>query len=369
MHSLADYIRTPLSFVVVLGILVAVHEYGHYLAARLCGFRVEAFSIGFGQAILRWVDRHGTSWQVGWLPLGGYVRLHGFERPESMTAEARAELRPGEGFHDRPLWARAVVTAAGPAANFVLTLVLFTGLALALGRPVPLAVLGTVQAGGAGARAGLQSGDRVVSIDGAAVDTFTDLQRAVQAHPGVALRMVIARGGATLSLTVTPDASVAGGQAVGRLEVLSGPAGYRPVGPLEAVSWGGQQTWFVVAQTAEGLWQVITGQRGAGELGGTLRIAQLSGEVAKLGLPTFANFIAVLSVNLGLLNLLPIPVLDGGHLMFYAMEAVRGRPLPARAQEYGFRVGFGVILTLVAFTVINDLSHFGLFHWVAGLIG
>jgi regulator of sigma E protease len=369
MHSLADVIRTPLSFVVVLGILVSVHEYGHYLAARLCGFRVEAFSIGFGRAILSWVDRHGTSWQVGWLPLGGFVRLHGFERPETMTEEARAALRPGEGFHDRALWQRAVVTAAGPVANFLLTLVLFTALSLALGRPVPTAVLGGVAAGQAGAKAGLQAGDKVLSIDGTAVADFTDLQKAVLAHPGVTLTLRVARGGSVLTLPVTPDAAPSGGHVVGRLGVLSGPAVYRPVGPLEAVGWGASQTWYVVAQTADGLWQVISGQRGAGELGGTLRIAQLSGEVAKLGLATFANFIAVLSVNLGLLNLLPIPVLDGGHLVFYALEAVRGRPLPARAQEVGFRVGFGVILTLVAFTVINDLSHFGLFHWVAGLIG
>jgi regulator of sigma E protease len=370
MHSLVDLVRTPLAFIVVLGILVSVHEFGHYAAARLCGFTVEAFSIGFGRPIVSWVDRHGTSWQIGWLPLGGFVRLHGFERPESMTPEARAALRPGQGFHDRSLGARAIVTAAGPIANFLLTLVLFTAMFIAMGRPVPTAVLGSVEPNQAGARSGLHSGDRVLSIDGAKVDTFSDLQRIVLAHPGAPMQVDISRNGAELTLPVTPDAVAApAGGRIGRLGVSSGPTEYRPVGLTGAIAAGADQTWYVVVQTARGLWQVITGQRGASELGGTLRIAQLSGEVAKLGIGTFVNFIAVLSVNLGLLNLLPIPLLDGGHLLFYALEAIRGRPLPARAQEYGFRLGFGVILTLVAFSVVNDLTHFGLFRWMAHLIG
>ena len=241
---------------------------------------------------------------------------------------------------------------------------------MAMGRPVPTSVLGSVAAGGAGARAGLMPGDRVAAIDGAPVETFGDLQQIVIAHPGRRMVMHVQRGPQALDLTVVPDAArTPAGRSVGRLGVASGPSTYRPVGPIGAIGWGASQTWYVVAQTADGLWQVISGQRGAAELGGTLRIAQMSGEVAKLGLGTFVNFIAVLSVNLGLLNLLPIPVLDGGHLLFYGLEAVRGRPLPIRAQEVGYRVGFGMILTLVAFSVFNDLTHFGLFRWVAGLIG
>jgi regulator of sigma E protease len=370
LHNLPDLIRTPLAFIVVLGILVSVHEYGHYIVARMLGFRVEAFAIGFGKPIFSRVDRHGTSWQVGWLPLGGFVRLHGFERPEMMEPEARAALRPGEGFHDRPVWRRAAVTIAGPAANFLLTLVLFSAMFMAIGRPVATPVLGAVQAGQPAALAGLRAGDRVLAVDGHSIDNFLDLQKIVLAHPDTALQLRIARGGArdfTVSLT-TGAVKTPSGRSIGHLGVASGAPEYRPVGPLGAIYWGGQQSWMVVAQTAQGLWQVISGQRGVSGLGGTLRIAQLSGQVAKLGFATFVEFIAVLSVNLGLLNLLPIPVLDGGHLVFYAIEGIRGRPLAPRTLEMGLRLGFGLIVTLVALSVVNDLTHFGLFRWMAGRI-
>ena len=370
LHSLPEVIRTPLSFIVVLGVLVAIHEYGHYFAARLCGFHVEAFSIGFGRAIAQWTDRHGTQWQIGWLPLGGFVRLHGHARPEDMTPEERAALRPGQGFHDRSLGERAIVTVAGPVANFLLAIVLFTALFMAIGKPVATAMIGDVQSGMPAATAGLRAGDRVLSIDGAPVASFSDIQRIVLAHPGQALQLHIARAGADLTMPVTPQDHLApNGTHIGMLGIRSGPAEYRPVGPATALAAGFVQTWDVVASIGQGLWQVITGQRSAAELGGVLRIAQMSGQAASLGFASLVSLVAVLSVNLGLLNLLPIPVLDGGHLLMYGLEAVRGRPLPARAHEVGVRVGLGLILTLVVFAAVNDLRGFGLFRWVAHLVG
>lgn len=370
LHSLPDLIRTPLAFIVVLGVLVAIHEYGHYLAARLCGFHVEAFAIGFGQAIARWTDRHGTQWQIGWLPLGGFVRLHGHMRPEQMTPEERAALRPGQGFHDRSLGARALVTVAGPVANFILSIVLFTGLMLALGRPVPTAGVGAVQPGSPAAAAGLAAGDLIVSVDGTPTASFADIQRLVVGHPGVKLPIVVERAGKRLTLTAIPaDRAGAGGVHRGMLGISSGGVTYRRVGPIEAMAGGLTQTWNVVTSVAQGLWQVVSGQRSAAELGGVLRIAQMSGQAAQAGFATLMTLMAILSVNLGLLNLLPIPVLDGGHLLMYGIEAIRGRPLPLRAQEYGTRVGLGFVLALVIFAAFNDLNHFGLFHWMAGFVG
>jgi regulator of sigma E protease len=370
LHFLPDTLRTVLSFVVVLGILVSVHEYGHYLAARLCGFHVEAFSIGFGRAVAGWTDRHGTRWQIGWLPLGGFVRLHGQQRPEDMSPEERAELRPGQGFHDKSIARRAIVTVAGPVANFLLALVVFAGLFYAVGQPIAAPVVGEVTAGEAAARAGLQTGDTVLAIDGAPVKTFIDIQHVVVAHPGTTLHITVQRGATQLTLPVTPDPVLTPtGTRIGMLGIRSGATTYRPVGPLGAIASGASQTWYVAAGTGEALWQIVSGQRSTAELGGIVKIAQVSGQAASLGFSPFVQLIGLLSINLGLLNLLPIPVLDGGHLVLYALEAVRGRPLPQRIQEYGFRVGLGLILTVMVLVNGRDLLGTALFHWVAHLIG
>lgn len=370
LHALPAAIRTPLSFAIVLGILVSVHEYGHYLVARLLGFRVEAFSIGFGKAIASWRDKHGTVWQLGWLPLGGYVKIYGFEGAAMMDPQARAAMLPGQGFHDHSVGARAAVAAAGPAANLLLTLVLYTALFAAIGQPVPSSVLGEVVAGSPAASAGLHAGDRVIAIDGTPISGFAALQTMVRTHPAQPIQLRIMRGGVTQTISVTPARRLSpGGRPIGQLGVASGPTAYQPVGLIGAAAAAARQSWFVIAQTAHGMGQVLTGQANMAQLGGTLRIAQMSGQVAKLGLSPFVEFIALLSVNLALLNLLPIPVLDGGHLMFYAIEAIRGRPLPPGAAQQVTRLGMGVVGTLLVFTLFNDLTHFGLFRWVATLIG
>ena len=330
---------------------------------------VEVFSIGFGRAIATWRDRVGTVWKLAWLPLGGYVKLHGQERPEEAPADVVAGWIPGRTFHQKAVSARALVVAAGPIANFLLAMVLFAALFATAGRPVTLPVAGEVIADTAAARAGMQADDRIVAIGGAPVATFEDLQHIIAAHPAERLTVTVRRGDATLDLPVLTDQREAGGQKVGMLGIRGGKVEYQRLSLPEALWSGVVQTWQVTAETISGVAQMITGRRGTEDLGGPLRIAQLSGQVAQLGFASLVSFIAVLSVNLGLINLFPIPVLDGGHLLFYAAEAIRGRPIPPRAQEYGFRAGLALLAGLFIFATWNDLTHLGIFNWMARLIG
>ncbi len=370
VHMFPDFLRTALAFVVVLGVLVFVHELGHYLAARWCGVHVEAFSIGFGRSIAGWTDRRGTKWKVSWIPLGGYVKLHGQERPEHVSDEVRSSWIAGQTFHEKSVGARALVVAAGPIANFLLAFVLFSLLFMTAGQPIATPVIGEVIPDSAAARSGLHSADRVIQIDGEDIRRFEDIQHVVTAHPGVAIDMLLQRGDGRLNIMVTPDSRDDGhGGHVGVLGVRAATSELMRLSPPKAVAAGIQQTFDVTKETLAGVWQMLSGKRGTADLGGPLRIAQLSGQVALLGIPSLITLIAVLSVNLGLINLFPIPILDGGHLVFYALEALRGRPIPTRAQEYGFRAGFALLVGLFIFATWNDLTHFGLFRWVAGLIG
>jgi regulator of sigma E protease len=394
-----EFLQTGLAFLVVLGVLVFVHELGHYLAARWRGVHVEVFSIGFGPAIVTWRDRVGTVWKLAWLPFGGYVKLHGQERTEEISPEPRgpgraglaitawrervglarkpspprrepevmAELPPkvwipGKIFHEKGVGSRAIVVAAGPIANFVLAMVLFALLFATTGRPTILPIAGDVLADSAAARAGLRTDDRIVAIDGAPINAFEDIQRIITVHPAEKLTLTIRRGDTTLAVPVLTDERDAGGTKVGMLGIRGGRVEYQRLSLPDAL-WGGvTQTWMVTSETIIGVAQMISGRRGTEDLGGPLRIAQLSGQVAQLGLASLISFIAVLSVNLGLINLFPIPVLDGGHLLFYLAEAIRGRPIPPRAQEYGFRAGLALLAALFIFATWNDLSRFGLFH-------
>ncbi|MEJ0016208.1 MAG: RIP metalloprotease RseP [Acetobacteraceae bacterium] len=389
-------IQSTLAFLVVLGVLVFVHEFGHYLAARLVRVHVEVFSIGFGPAIATWRDRVGTVWKLAWLPLGGYVKLHGHERPEVVASDeprepsplAKAILRwrgrppqptapqparpaptppatgwiPGRVFHEKSVGARALVVAAGPVANFLLAMVLFALLFATAGKPIILPVAGDVLADGAAARAGIRVEDRVLAIDGTPVKSFEDIQRIVSARPAETLMLTIRRGQQTLDLPVLTDAAESGSHKVGRLGIRGGAVEYQRLTLPEALIGGVTQTWQVTSETITGVAQMITGRRGTEDLGGPLRIAQLSGQVAQLGIASLVSFIAVLSVNLGLINLFPIPVLDGGHLLFYLAEAIRGRPIPPRAQEYGFRAGLALLASLFILATWNDLAHLGIFH-------
>jgi len=364
-----DLTRSVLAFIAVLGVLVFVHELGHYLVARWRGVHIEVFSIGFGKAIVSWTDRVGTVWKVAWLPLGGYVKMHGQERPEDVSPEVRAAWQSGRTFHEKPVGSRALVVAAGPAANFLLAVVLFAGLFAFAGRPVTEPVVGKVMEGSAADHAGLKPGDRLLAIDGKTVKRFEEIQQVITAHPDERLSLLVQRDGREIALTAVTQNRMAGGKRVGLLGITAGPITYERLSPWQTVGAAFAQTWRVTAETWDGAWGMISGQRGTDDLGGPLRIAQLSGQVAELGTASLVSFIAVLSINLGLINLFPIPILDGGHLLFYLAEALRGRPIPQRAQEYGFRAGFAVLVGLFIFVTWNDLSHLGLFRWVAHMIG
>lgn len=366
MDLLPEPFRTVLAFVVVLGVLIFVHELGHYLAARWRGVHVERFSIGFGRAIASWQDRRGCEWRVGWIPLGGYVKMHGMEHAGDAQPEP-GSFRPGESFHEKSVGDRAIVVFAGPAFNFLLAALLFAGIFATYGRPVGSTAVQTVIAGSAAERAGIVPGDRIIGLDGQPVARFEDLQRHIQPRAGQPVEILIRRGETEVKVIATPAARAEDGR--GMLGVTGGAVERERLDPASAVVSG---TWHMVVvsgQTLHGVWQMISGSRGAEEIGGPLRIAQMSGEVADMGLMPLLTFIALLSVNLALINLFPIPILDGGHLVFYAAEAIRGRPLTARAQEYAFRGGFALLLTLMVLATWNDLTQLGIVRWVASLMG
>jgi regulator of sigma E protease len=364
--------RTLIAFALVLGVLVFIHEMGHYLAARWRGVHVDAFSIGFGRPLLRWSDRRGTEWRLGWIPLGGYVKLHGQESPEDASPETRARWRAGETFHEKPVGSRAIVVAAGPVANFLLAIVIFAGLFATVGKPVGTATVSAVVEGSAAARAGLRAGDQILALDGNAVSRFEQVQRHIQPRAGQAVEIRLLRDGAEVTTVATPDArdpAAADGARIGVLGVQGGASRFERLDPLSAVGAGVAMTGELTWQTLVGLGEMLVGQRSATELGGPIRIAEISGQAADLGLYPLFNLMALLSISLGLLNLFPVPLLDGGHLMFYAAEAIRGRPLPPRAQEYGFRAGFALLVSLFLFASWNDIAHGGIGRWVAGLLG
>ena len=361
--------RTLIAFAVVLGVLVFIHELGHYLAARWRGVHVEAFSIGFGRPLLKGTDRHGTEWRLGWIPLGGYVKMHGQETPEDASPEVRASWQEGRTFHGKSVGSRAIVVAAGPIANFLLAILLFAGLFVTIGQPVGGTGVGAVIEASAAAQAGIRAGDEITALDGQKVNRFEQVQRYVQPRAGQPIAVRVLRDGAELTLNAVPEARENPQGKVGVLGIQGGAARFDRLDPFSAVVAGTVQTADITWQTLAGIGEMITGQRSTKELGGPIRIAEISGEAASLGIGALVNLMAVLSVSLGLLNLFPIPVLDGGHLMFYAAEAIRGRPLPPKVQEYGFRAGFALLIALFLFASRNDIVEGGIGKFVARLLG
>lgn len=368
LYILPETVRTPVSFIVVLGVLVFVHELGHYFAARWAGIHAEVFSIGFGKALWQRMDRHGTVWKICWLPLGGYVKMHGQERPEDVSDEERAQWDPARTFHHKTLGRRAIVVAAGPLANFLLAAVLFTGLFYIAGKRIIEPVAISVAADSAAERAGLQIGDRITAIGDTPIGSFDDIRRVVSPRAGQALDVQITRASQPQTLHVTLGSQGSGPKAIGLLGI-SGKVEFIPQPAGTSLLEGIAECRRISAETLSAVGQMFTGQRGMSDLGGPLRIAQMSGEMAQYGPASLINFIAVISINLGLINLFPIPVLDGGHLLFYLAEAILGRPLPPIAVEYCFRAGFAVLVCLFVFATFNDVTHFGWFSWVARLIG
>ena len=346
-------------FLFVLTIIVLFHELGHYAVARLCGVKVSVFSLGFGRELFGFDDRHGTRWKLSAIPLGGYVKFYGDENaasvPSQTTLAAMTEAERRQSFPGQPVGNRAAVAAAGPIVNFILAIVLFAGVALAFGKVTATPRIGGVEADSPAAAAGIKDGDLVVSIDGAKVDSFDDVARIVGSNPGVPLTIVVNRSGALTTLTATPADHDHRGKLGIRSSNDPGEVVTKSVTPVEAVQLGAEQTWFIISGTLTAIHDVVVGKQSAGVIGGPIMIADLAGKVAKLGFDKLLSFTAMLSVSVGLFNLFPIPVLDGGHLLFCLIEAVQGRPLSERAQEVGFRIGLATIVMLMVFVLGNDL--------------
>jgi regulator of sigma E protease len=349
------------SFVFILSVIVFVHEMGHYLVARRNGVRVEVFSIGFGPEIHGWSDRAGTRWKVSLLPLGGYVKMHG-----ANDSAARAPAPP-DAFHGKRVGQRAAVVAAGPAANFLFAIVLLAVLFATVGQRVTPPDVTSVTPGSPAEEAGFLPGDVILGIDGEPIERFEDIQDIVRSSPGVELSVVVLRAGVETTLAVTPrlvemEDRFGNIHKMGQLGIgRAGGVVFRPLDPLAAAWHAVTETWTISAATLDAVGQMIAGTRGTEELGGPVRIAQMSGEAAEDGWITILWFMAVLSINLGLINLFPVPMLDGGHLLFYLVEVLRGRPLGERAQEIGLRIGVALVVSLMVFVTWNDLVHLEIF--------
>ena len=355
-------------FLFVLTIVVFFHELGHFLVARLCGIKVLVFSIGFGPEIVGFYDRYGTRWKISAVPLGGYVKFFGDENAASVPDhEAAAVMNEAEkevSFIHKPVGPRAAVVVAGPLANFILAIAIFAGVFMTVGKQSTTARVDTVQPASAAQAAGFMPGDLVVAIDGEKIDNFGDMQRIVSVSAGETLNVEVDRGGAHVTLKATPQLreltdSFGNKHRLGVLGIsrsmAPGDIKTQKMGPLQAVAEGARETWFVVDRTLSYIGGVFTGREAADQLGGPIRIAQVSGEVASVGFVALIHLTAVLSVSIGLLNLFPIPLLDGGHLLFYGIEAIRGRPLSERAQEVGFRIGLAIVVMLMIFATFNDI--------------
>ena len=366
-HGLIGY---AIPFLFVLTIVVFFHELGHFLLARVAGVKVLIFSLGFGPELFGFNDRRGTRWRVSAVPLGGYVKFFGDDTeastPSVETLASMTEEERAGSFHHKKVGARAAIVAAGPIANFLLAIGIFTCLFTFFGKPSTTARVDKIEAQSAAEAAGFQVGDVVTAIDGTRIDSFTDMQRIVGTRAGERLTFTVKRGDSTVQLQGTPELQVVKdpfGNAHKRgvlgitRKTVAGDVLTERVDPATALWLGVKETWFVIERTVAYIGGVFTGREAADQVGGPLRIAQISGQVATIGVAALIQLAAVLSISIGLLNLFPVPLLDGGHLLFYAVEAVRGRPLSERAQEVGFRIGLGLVLMLMVFATYNDILH------------
>jgi regulator of sigma E protease len=367
-------------FLFVLSLIVFVHEYGHFIVGRWCGVKVDAFSMGFGPELGAFVDGKGTRWRVAAIPLGGYVKFHGDANGASAPDDGAIAAMPEEErevtFAAQPVWERMAIVFAGPFANFLLAIAIFTGLFATYGKPLmengqPIVVprIVGVAAGSAAEAAGFKPGDAVLSVDGVAVSSFNKFQSIIVASPDKPLTVVVRREGAEVALQATPRLAevdtAAGKKSVGRLGVTNTSDASdllrEQVGVVRAAGLAVEETWLIVDRTFHYLGGLFSGRESADQLSGPIGIAEVSGQVAKdiftVGVWPFLNLIAILSISIGLLNLMPVPLLDGGHLVFYAIEWVRGRALNERTQEFAFRIGLAMVGTLMIFSTYNDLAR------------
>ena len=365
-----------LAFLCAIGPLVIIHELGHYWVARWFGIGAETFSIGFGRRIAGWTDKRGTMWKIGWLPLGGYVRFIGDEDAASTPAD-QSKLDAGDrqrSFHLRPVYQRFLVVLAGPMANFLVAILIFAAFFMIIGAPRTANIVERIEPGSSAQAAGIQPGDRIVSMAGRSTETFEQVSHFVTMHPGEKVQAAVVRNGQTVELPVTIGVRYEQdrfGQKfrIGRLGIWSGTLRYERLGLIDVLPAATNYTVSLTRSMIEGVWQIISGRRSVKELGGPLKIAQVAGQQASLGWIQFIHLVALISINLGFINLLPVPMLDGGHLLFYSIEAVRRRPVSAAAQDWAFRGGLALIMALLLFTTFNDLGSFGLWDRLGRLIG
>ena len=366
MHHLLSLLHDyALPFIIVISVVVFVHEYGHFWVARRCGIRVESFSIGFGKSIFGWTDKHGTRWQVAWLPLGGYVKMFGDADPASSPDEAVKHMTEEEkriSFFHQSVSKRMAVVVAGPVTNYIFAIVVLAFLFVFEGQPFSPAIVSSLQDNSVAAHAGLLPGDKIVQIDDTKIERFEDIKRMVAMSAGAPLSFIVERNDSDQTFTLTPEIAVmkdrfGGEHKMGKIGIVSDKLDHRKLPPLQAIGQAAVETWNMSADTLKAIGQMIMGTRGSEEIGGPLRIAEMSGDVAKDGFWAVIWFMGVISINLGLINLFPVPLLDGGHLLFYFYEAAFGKPLGEKVQEAGLRVGMALVLSLMVFATWNDLVH------------
>ena len=359
--ALGNYTSWIVPFLFTLTVIVFFHELGHFLVARWCGIRVLVFSMGFGPEVAGFNDRYGTRWKISLIPLGGYVKFFGDDNeasvPDPAVLAAMSEEERRHSFFGQSVGRRAAVVVAGPLTNFILAVIVFAGVFMVFGKPTAIPRVASVEPNSAAAAAGFEPGDLVTAIDGRKIDNFVDMQRIVGFAGGHPLTIVVDRGGIPVTLTATPEIRNNRGVLGVTRSNQPGDVKVESVGALDAVKLGADKTWFIVETTLSYIRDVFVGRQSADQIGGPIGIARISGQVAELGWGALFDFIGVISVSIGLLNLFPVPLLDGGHLLFYSIEAIRGRPLSERAQEVGFRIGLAIVVMLMIFATMNDILH------------
>ncbi len=360
-------LNNVLSVFLVLMLVVFIHELGHFLVGRWCGVQIQAFSIGFGKELFGYNDKYGTRWKLSVIPLGGYVKFVGDENAASLPkASGQPEAdRDTTLFHNASVWKRTAVVAAGPVANFILAIAIFAVVFATLGRPVTAPRVDTLMPGGAAEAAGFLPGDMIVEIDGKPIESFSQIQQIVTLAAGNVLTVIVDRDGELITLTPTPERrempdGLGGTHRIGVLGITrnmgEGDLVYKQFGPLQAIAEGVRETGHIIERTMTYVGRLLSGRETADQLSGPIRVAQVSGVIwVSGGLPALLQLSAILSVSIGLINLFPVPMLDGGHLVFYAIEAIRGRPVSQRAQEIGFRIGLALVIMLFVFVTFNDI--------------
>ncbi|HLY06913.1 MAG TPA: RIP metalloprotease RseP [Rhizomicrobium sp.] len=365
------FVHYIVPFLLMITPIIFFHELGHFLVARACGVRIDTFSIGFGPALVSWRDRLGTVWKIAAVPLGGYVKFFGDDNAASVPDRERLEQLPAPerlvAFPLKPLWQRALIVMAGPFANFILAIVIMAGFLMAFGSYVAAPLVSGVVPGSAAAQAGFRPGDVVLSVNGTNIQSFADIQSFVLDQPGERMAIRLRRGEQIIPVSVTPRVTwenlPGGRQRVGFLGITTSTKDWKHVtyGPLAATTEACNETWGIVSITFEHLGRMLTGTKKANELSGIIGIAKLSGDVAAISYLSLFRLAALISISIGLVNLFPIPILDGGHLLYYGFEAVLGRPLGAKAQDLGFRLGLAVMVCLMLLAAWNDLVRLNLF--------